>query len=169
MADQLSTLDLLPPRLPAAPLAVVDQLPQEALSDFIYTRRPWNRDRVSRRTTVVLWLLVAFGIASCVELVTLVRSTACTGLACAVATYGGHPMLTLVLGAAGTTMLLGTASFTRGFTRLSGNALWVTVSAAGLTFAAIAGVLAVLVASALIMLVAILVVTVFCAFFADHS
>lgn len=169
MADQLSTLDLLPPRLPAAPLPVVDQLPQEALSDLVYTRRPWNRDRVARRTTVVLWLLVAFGLASCVELITVVRSTACAGLACSVATYGGHPMLTLVLAAAGTTLLLATAAFTRGFTRLSGNALWVTVSAAGLTFAAIAGVLTVLVASALIMLLAILAVTVFFAFFADHS
>jgi hypothetical protein len=172
MADQLSTLDLLPPRLPAPSLPAFDQLPQESLSDFVYTRRSWSRDRktVARRTTLVLWVLAAFGLASCVELISLVRSTAaCTGLACSVATFGGHTLLTLLLAAAGTTALLATAAFTRGFTRMSGNSLWAVVSAAGLTFASVAGVLAILVASALIMIVAILAVTVFFACFADHS
>jgi hypothetical protein len=77
-------------------------------------------------------------------------------------------MVTLVLLAVGTGALVVSAAVTRGFTRTSGNAFWLTVPA-GLTLASVAGLLAVLVATALILVIAILVVTICCAFFADHS
>lgn len=168
MAEQL---ELLPPRL-SSPLPSIDCLPHDGLSDIVYSKRPGNRGRLalSRRTTVVLWLLVALGIGGCIELFRIVRSTTeCSGLACSVVTFGGHPQLVLVLAAAGTAALLATAVVTRGFTYLGGNALWLAVPATGLTFAAVAGVLAVAVATLLFLFVAILTVVLVCAYFADHS
>lgn len=113
---------------------------------------------------------MALGIGGCVELFGIIRSTTeCGGLACSVVTFGGHPQLVLVLAAAGTAALLATAVVTRGFTYLGGNALWLAVPATGLTFAAVAGVLAVAVATLLFLFVAILTVVLVCAYFADHS
>jgi hypothetical protein len=163
----MAQLDLLPPR----PTVSVDQLTHEALSDFVYARPPRDRRRVvlARRATVALWLLLAIGLFGCVELLAIVRSTAgCSGAACSVATFGGHPMVTLVLVAVGTSALFVSAAFTRGFTRASGNAFWLTVPA-GLTLVSVAGLLAVFVATALLLILAILAVTVCCAFFAEHS
>lgn len=169
MADQL---DLLPPRLTVSTHSVTpDQLPYEALSDFVHARPPRERRRVllARRTTIGLWLLLAIGAFGCTELVAIIRSTAgCSGLTCSVSTFGGHPYVTLTLAAIGTAALLVAAAFTRGFTRTSRNPFWLTVPA-GLTLASVAGLLAVLVATALVLVLAILAVTVACAFFADHS
>ncbi|GAA0942900.1 hypothetical protein GCM10009554_35830 [Kribbella koreensis] len=163
----MAQLAVLPPR----PTVSVDHAPHEALSDFIYARPPRERRLVAlaRRTTVALWLLLAVGIFCCVELLAIMDSASgCGGAACSVATFGGHPLVTLVLAAVGTSGLLVAAAFTRGFTRASGNAFWLTVPA-GLTLASVAGLLAVFVATALILITAILAVTVCCAFFADHS
>ncbi|WP_328332956.1 hypothetical protein OHA70_15320 [Kribbella sp. NBC_00382] len=165
----MAQLDLLPPR----PIVSVDQLTHEALSDFVYAKPPREGDRgrmlLARRTTLALWLLLAAGLFACVELLAIIRSTTgCNGLACSVATFGAHPMVTLVLAALGTSTLVAAAAFTRGFTRTSGNAFWLTVPV-GLTLASVAGLLAVLVATALVLVIAILAVTVCCAFFADHS
>ncbi|MDX6283431.1 MAG: hypothetical protein QOH03_4502 [Kribbellaceae bacterium] len=163
----MAQLDLLPPR----PIVSVDQVTHEALSDFVYARPPRERRRVllARRTTVALWLLLAIGLFGCVEMLAIVRSTTgCSGTACSVSTFGGHPMVTLVLAAIGTSALIVAAAFTRGFTLVSGNAFWLTVPA-GLTLVAVAGLLAILVATALILILAILAVTVCCAFFAEHS
>jgi hypothetical protein len=160
----MAHLDLLPPRQTVS-------VTHEALSDFVYARPPRERRRVAlgRRTTVALWLLLATGVFGCLELLTIIRSTSgCSGPACSVATFGGHPMVTLVLAAVGTSALLVAGAFTRGFTRVNGNAFWLTVPA-GLTLAAVAGLLAVFVATALILVIAILAVTVCCAFFAEHS
>jgi hypothetical protein len=163
----MAQLELLPP----PPVVSVDLPAYEALSDFVHAKPPRERRRVAlaRWATVGLWLLLAIGIFGSVELLAIIRSTTgCNGTACSVATFGGHPLMTLVLVALGSSALLVTAAVTRGFTRVSGSALWLTIPA-GLTLASVAGLLAVLVATALILVLAILAVTVCCAFFADHS
>jgi hypothetical protein len=125
---------------------------------------------LGRRTTIALWLLIAVGIGSCLALFAMLQAPAgCSGLACTIATYGGHPLLMLVFAAAGTTSLLGLAAFTRGLTRASAGALRLLVPAAGLTLASVTGVVAVLVTGMVIVLVALLAVVVTFAFFADHS
>jgi hypothetical protein len=168
MANQLLELQPLPP----APQPHVDPQPQAALSDLIYLNRPRSRGRtaVSLRTTIALWLLAALGAGSCIGLITVLRSPAgCRGLPCSVATYGGHPLVTLVVAALGTTALLTTATFTQGLTHLPENALWAVIPASALTLAAVTGILAVLIATALILLTALAVIVLIFASFADHT
>lgn len=186
MVHQLTHLDLLPPRLSEPPYDLASE-PRVALrphsaSEPPVVSRPYDSvsDLVSlgrsepvalgRRTTIALWLLIAVGIGSCLALFTMLHNPAgCSGLACSIATYGGHPLLMLVFAAAGTAALLGLAAFTRGLTRASARALRLLVPAAGLTLAAVTGIVALLVTGMVIVLVALLAVVVTCAFFADHS
>jgi hypothetical protein len=86
-----------------------------------------------------------------------------------VATFGGHPQLTLVLAAVGTAALLTTAVFTRGLTRAGANGLWLVIPAACLTLAAVGGILLVLAATVLILLAAMFALVLVFAFFADHT
>jgi hypothetical protein len=168
MVDQLTHLDLLPPRVSEPLPAFVRSF--DAVSDVVPVGRAPQPVALGRRTTIALWLLIAVGIVSCLALVVMLQAPAgCSGLACSIATYGGHPLLMLVFAAAGTAALLGLAAFTRGLTRASARALRLLVPAAGLTLASVTGVVAVLVTGMVIVLVALLAVVVTCAFFADHS
>jgi hypothetical protein len=163
LAGQFAHTEVQPPKAYAS---------QNLLSYFVSSSRPWRQGRLAlaRRTTVALWVLVALGAASCLGLAMVLRNPAgCRGVPCSVATFGGHPQLTLVFAAAGTATLLITAVFTRGLTRVGANGLWLVIPAAGLTLASVGGILVVLLATALILLAVMLAFVLLFAFFADHT
>lgn len=171
LAGQQPQLEMLPPHLAAAQRS--GRRPRrDALFDFVYSSGQWRQGSVAlaRRTMAALWILVAIGAGSCLALVTIVRNRAgCRGVPCSVATFGGRPLLTLVLAAAGTVALLAMAVLTRGFTRSGETGLWLLISAACLTVAAVAGILLVVAAVGVVLIIAMLAVTLIFAFFADHT
>jgi hypothetical protein len=166
LAGHLAHTETLPPQA-HAPLSS-----QNALSYFVSSSRP-RRPRhlaLARRTTVALWILVAIGAGSSIGLATILRSPGeCRSLPCSVATFGGHPQLTLALAAAGTAALLITAVFTRGLTRAGANGLWLVIPAACLTLASVGGILLLLAATLLILLGVMFALVLVFAFFADHT
>jgi hypothetical protein len=114
-------------------------------------------------------MLTLCGIGSCVALLAILRTgDGCGSLPCRVATFGGHPLITLLLAAAGTAALLVAAVFTRGLTRLSARALWLVMPGAGLTFVSAAGLLVVLGAMLLIAVVTIVAALLFFAMFSEQ-
>jgi hypothetical protein len=142
----------------ARPLPHVESLPggvrrpggherPDALSGFIAASTAWNdaKVRLSRRTTVALWCLIAVSSVVCVGLLTLIQhSGVCRGLVCSAATLGGHPTLTLAITASSTAVLLATAVFTRGLTRAGERQLWIVATAAGVTATSVVGAVVVI-------------------------
>lgn len=169
-ADQVPYAELLAQRASTSASPYGRGFP-DPLADYGALGGSWEQGPVAitRRTTIALWVLVACGIGGCVALLTILRDQdGCSGLPCSVATYGGRPLTTLLLAAAGTAALLGTAVFTRGLTRLSAWALWLVIPAAGLTLVSVAGLLVVLAAMILIAVTTIVAVLLVFAMFSEQ-
>lgn len=171
LSESLPHVELLRPHIAAARPRTEDHELPNALGGFVASARPWSSQTVvlSRRTTAALWVLVGAGAGVCAVLFGLLSEAACSGVACSVATLGGHPRLTLALAAVGTVGLLVGALFTRGLTRVGARGLWLVVPAAVLTAASVVGAVVVLAAAVLIVIVGAIAVGIVCAVIADRS
>ncbi|MEV8376708.1 hypothetical protein AB0P21_28440 [Kribbella sp. NPDC056861] len=162
------SIDTLAPQTPVLQ-RIQDHWPTEALPAYADTWKP-ERVPLARRTTFVLWVLVAVGIGSSIGLAGILgEQGGYTGTVCSVATFGGHPLVTLLLAAVGSAALLVAAFFTRGLTSSSSNGRLLISSAAGLTLVGVTGILVVFVATMALFLATMLVLVCVFALAAEHS
>jgi hypothetical protein len=162
------SIDTLSPQTPVLQ-RIYDQRPIEALPAYADI---WTPERVplARRTTFVLWVLAAVGIGSSIGLAGILgEQGGCSGTVCSVSTFGGHPLITLLLAAAGSVALLVAAAFTRGLTSSNANGMRLISAAAGLTLVGVTGILVVFVATMALFLATMLVLVCFFALSAEHS
>ena len=119
-----------------------------ALVDFVGRASDWRQQpvRLSWRLTGALWCLVLLVAGVCAGLVAVLRHPGvCGALWCRAATFGGHPLATLVVAAASLAAFAVLAALTRGLTRVTSRQLVaVAVTSVGAVIAVI-GALVVLV------------------------
>jgi hypothetical protein len=160
-----------------SPLPHVELLPldervsPDALSGFVAASRPWSRQPVAlaRRTTATLWAVTAIGASVCIGLLAVIRQpTACRGLPCSAATFGGHPVFTLAVAGAGTASLLTLGAFTHGLTRMGALHLSLAIPAAGVTVVSVAGAVVVLVVAVLLTAAVVVALLLFVSVLADR-
>jgi hypothetical protein len=146
--------------LPSLDRPSLDRLQPDApapnvIAAFLERRaRPWGGARValSPAVTGALWVLLLIALVLAGGMIA-VRSgmTPCSGPLCFAVTLGDHPLLTLVLAAAGAVVLVAASTVTRGLTEVCGPQLAVVVVGAMCALVASAGVLALVLAGAFVL------------------